>query len=48
MIDIVLDGGPTAHGIPSTVADLTSDKPKILREGPISLQAILETLTFGD
>ncbi len=48
MVDVVLDGGPAAQGMPSTVADLTSDKPKILREGPISLKAILDALALGD
>jgi L-threonylcarbamoyladenylate synthase len=48
MVDVVLDGGPAVQGMPSTVADLTSDKPRILREGPISLQAILDALTLGD
>ena len=48
MVDVVLDDGPAVQGMPSTVADLTSDKPRILREGPISLQAILDALAFGD
>jgi len=48
MVDVVLDGGPAVQGTPSTVADLTSDKPRILREGPISLKAILDALAFGD
>lgn len=48
MVDVVLDGGPAAKGIPSTVVDLTSNTPRILRNGPISLQAILEALAFCD
>jgi L-threonylcarbamoyladenylate synthase len=47
MVDVVLDGGAAAQGIPSTVADLTSEKPRILREGPISLKEILDMLAFG-
>jgi len=47
MVDVVLDGGATAKGRPSTVADLTSEKPKILREGPISLKEILDALALG-
>ena len=39
-VDVILDGGPTTLGKPSTVADLTSKKPRILREGPISLKGI--------
>jgi len=48
MVDVVLDGGPAVQGMPSTVADLTSDKPRILREGPISLKMILDALALGD
>ena len=47
MVDVVLDGGAATHGMPSTVADLTSEKPRILREGPISLKAILDALALG-
>jgi L-threonylcarbamoyladenylate synthase len=48
MVDVVLDGGAVVQGIPSTVADLTSEKPRMLREGPISLKAILDALALGD
>jgi L-threonylcarbamoyladenylate synthase len=47
MVDVVLDGGAATRGKPSTVADLTSEKPRILREGPISLKEILGTLALG-
>lgn len=36
-IDLVLDGGPTPGPTASTVADVSTDEIKILREGPISL-----------
>jgi L-threonylcarbamoyladenylate synthase len=48
MVDIVLEGGAAAQGMPSTVADLTSEKPRILREGPISLEEVLDALALGD
>ena len=48
MVDVVLDGGAATRGKPSTVADLTSEKPRILREGPISLEEILDALALGD
>ena len=48
MVDVVLDGGPAVQGRPSTVVDLTSEKPRILREGPISLKAILAALALSD
>lgn len=47
MVDVVLDGGAAAQGMPSTVADLTSEKPRILRDGPISLKEILDALALG-
>ncbi len=48
IVDVILDGGPAVQGSPSTVVDLTSEKPRILREGPISLKAILTTLALSD
>lgn len=34
-VDLVLDGGPTEAGLESTILDLTSVRPRILRPGPI-------------
>jgi L-threonylcarbamoyladenylate synthase len=34
-IDLILDGGPTANGIESTVLSLAGDRPVLLRPGPI-------------
>jgi len=39
-VHLVLDGGRSPGGVPSTVVDCTSTEPVILREGPITLQAI--------
>jgi L-threonylcarbamoyladenylate synthase len=39
-VDIVLDGGPTSIGVESTVLDVTSDPPMILRPGGVSLEAL--------
>ncbi len=39
-VDLILDGGPTSLGVSSTVVDLTGQKPKILRKGPISFRDI--------
>jgi len=33
--ELVLDGGATAGGSPSTLVDLTGDRPKVLRPGPV-------------
>jgi L-threonylcarbamoyladenylate synthase len=34
-IDLILDAGPTALGLESTVVDLTTREPRVLRPGPI-------------
>jgi L-threonylcarbamoyladenylate synthase len=44
-IELVLDGGVTPGGQPSTVLDCTIQPPEILREGPISKTEVFETLT---
>ena len=44
-VDVFLDGGPTTLGRPSTVIDFTSKKPRILREGPISLKEISDIIS---
>ncbi len=40
-IPIILDGGTTPGGSPSTVVDCTGPEPVILRSGPISLAELL-------
>jgi L-threonylcarbamoyladenylate synthase len=39
-VDLILDGGPCAVGIESTVLDLSGDRPTILRPGGLSRQQI--------
>jgi L-threonylcarbamoyladenylate synthase len=39
-IELILDGGRCPGGIPSTVLDLTTDPPTILRAGAISVEDI--------
>jgi len=43
-VELVLDGGATPGGIPSTVVDCTLAEPAILRKGAISTEDILEVL----
>ncbi len=43
-IDLVLDGGPAAGGPASTVVDVTSAAPRILRPGAIDEEAISRCL----
>jgi L-threonylcarbamoyladenylate synthase len=45
-IPLILDGGKTKGGIPSTLVDCTGDNPTILREGPISLSELMAALQF--
>jgi L-threonylcarbamoyladenylate synthase len=42
MVDLILDGGATAGGKPSTVVDVRTAKPVIIREGAIPSHAILD------
>jgi L-threonylcarbamoyladenylate synthase len=43
-IPLILDGGKTFGGIPSTLVDCTGEKPVILREGPILFEQLLSVL----
>jgi len=36
-LEIVLDGGTTAGGAPSTVLDVTVDPPRVLRAGAVEI-----------
>jgi L-threonylcarbamoyladenylate synthase len=40
-IDLLIDGGETKGGLPSTVVDVLEEMPKILRAGPISKEEII-------
>jgi L-threonylcarbamoyladenylate synthase len=44
-IHLILDGGRTPGGVPSTVIDCTVDDPLVLREGPISLEDLKGVLS---
>ena len=41
-IDLVIDGGPCSGGGESTIIDLSGEKPRILREGALSVEKIQE------
>jgi len=41
-LDLLVDGGPTPGGAPSTVLDLTQDPPRLIREGAVSGRALEE------
>jgi L-threonylcarbamoyladenylate synthase len=40
-IPLVLDGGETRGGVPSTVVDVSGAQPVILRAGPVTLEQIM-------
>jgi L-threonylcarbamoyladenylate synthase len=37
-VDLVLDGGRTPGGVPSTVVDMTGEGPVVLRQGPLIIR----------
>jgi L-threonylcarbamoyladenylate synthase len=41
--DLILDGGPSFVGVESTIIDCTSDAPRILRPGAITIEMIEES-----
>jgi L-threonylcarbamoyladenylate synthase len=43
-LDLVLDGGPARGPRPSTVVDVSGEAPRILRDGPVSADAIAAAL----
>jgi L-threonylcarbamoyladenylate synthase len=43
-VDLVIDGGPSPLGLPSTVVDCTGLEPKILRQGAITADEILSVI----
>lgn len=47
LVDLVIDGGPTAIGLESTVLDLTSSPRRILRPGPITARDLEAALGDG-
>jgi L-threonylcarbamoyladenylate synthase len=44
-IALILDGGRTPGGVPSTLVDCTSAELKVLREGPIALERLMSALS---
>ncbi len=39
-LDLIIDGGPTPGGLPSTIVDLTVSPPRIVREGAVSARRL--------
>jgi L-threonylcarbamoyladenylate synthase len=45
LIPLILDGGPSPGGVASTVLNLTSSPPAILRPGPVTVEQLAPFLT---
>ncbi len=43
-IDAVIDGGPCRVGVESTIVDLTEDRPRLLRPGGVTAEALTQIL----
>ena len=43
-IPLILDGGQTPGGIPSTLVDCTGDEIQVLREGPLTRELLLSAI----
>ncbi len=41
-VEVYLDGGPVRIGVASTILDVTSDTPRVLRSGAVPLEALRE------
>ena len=41
-IDGIVDGGPSPGGVPSTIVQLTSDGPRLVRRGAIAWERVLK------
>jgi L-threonylcarbamoyladenylate synthase len=44
-VHLILDGGRTPGGVPSTVVDCTVDEPVILRQGPLTMEDLKRVLS---
>ncbi len=40
-ITLIIDGGKTPGGVPSTLVDCTGEEARILREGPVTMEQLL-------
>lgn len=42
--ELLLDGGPTPHGLESSIVDCSGDRPRLLRHGAIPAEVLLDRL----
>ena len=43
-VEVYLDGGPAQQQAASTIVDLTGAHPRVLRQGPVTVDAIADVL----
>lgn len=41
-VDLIVDGGPTGGGLPSTIIDVSLGVPRVLRDGGLPLKALIQ------
>ena len=46
-IDAVLEGGPSPATLPSTIVDISGEKPRLIREGAIPRDAFEEIIPLS-
>jgi tRNA threonylcarbamoyl adenosine modification protein (Sua5/YciO/YrdC/YwlC family) len=44
LVEVYLDAGPSAQQAASTIVDLTGAQPRVLRQGPVTREAVAEVL----
>lgn len=44
LIDVIVDSGETFFGVESTIIDVTSDPPTLLRPGPVAVEDLIRVL----
>jgi L-threonylcarbamoyladenylate synthase len=44
VVDLVLDGGPSRGGLPSTIVEITPHGPRLVRAGAVPWERVLESL----
>jgi tRNA A37 threonylcarbamoyladenosine synthetase subunit TsaC/SUA5/YrdC len=43
-VALIIDGGPSPGGLASTIVDVTGEEPRLIREGPVAFERVLEFL----
>ena len=47
-VSVILDGGPTAGDLPSTIVDCTGPQPRVLRIGAVAVEELREVLADAE